>query len=94
MEGKPAAGVPLLRALLQTRPAGPVAADAPPAVRRAQVAVLRDRCLLTVGFFAALRRELARLPVDHLEHVEDALWLLVARSKADQTGAGRRVELP
>ncbi|MEU4814902.1 hypothetical protein AB0G03_04540 [Micromonospora aurantiaca] len=43
--------------------------------------------------FAALRREVARLPVDHLELVEAALWLLVAWSKADQTGAGRRVEL-
>ncbi|MBC9005074.1 site-specific integrase [Micromonospora aurantiaca (nom. illeg.)] len=78
--------------MLQNRPVGPVAANAPLAVRRAQVAVLSDWCLLTVGFFAALRRELARLPVDHLE-LKDPLWLLVTWSKADQTGAGRRVEL-
>ncbi|GLH99907.1 site-specific integrase [Phytohabitans aurantiacus] len=85
--------------MLATLPTTPPADDPGPAAplpaRRAYLAALRDRCLLTVGFLAAPRREeLAGLPADHLELVPEGLRLLVARSKTDPTGTGRRVDLP
>lgn len=96
VEGKAAVTLPLLAAMLATRPAGPPPGpDAPLEQRREHLAALRDRCLLSLGFFAGLRREeLAGLPVDHVQPVQEGLRLLIARSKADQTGRGRRVDLP
>jgi integrase len=98
VEGVTAIGLPLLAAMLATLPAVDGAAPDPVAPlpdRRAHLACLRDRCLLTLGYFAALRREeLAGLPVDHLEPVPEGLRLLVAKSKADPDGTGRRVDLP
>ncbi|SCL12873.1 Site-specific recombinase XerD [Micromonospora nigra] len=95
-EGVDAIGLPLLAAMLASLPAGPApGADTPLADRRTHLAALRDRCLLTVGYLAALRREeLAGLPVDHLELRPEGLRLLVARSKADQHASGRRIDLP
>lgn len=94
--GVDAIGLPLLAAMLATLPAGPAPVpDALLADRRAHLAALRDRCLLTVGYLAALRREeLAGLPVDHLELRPEGLRLLVARSKTDQDATGRRIDLP
>ncbi|MEH1124838.1 tyrosine-type recombinase/integrase [Micromonospora sp. CPCC 206061] len=95
VEGVSAIGLPLLAAMLATLPADDPGPAAPLPARRAYLAALRDRCLLTVGYLAALRREeLAGLPVDHLELAPEGLRLLVARSKTDPTGTGRRVDLP
>ena len=52
------------------------------------LAGLRDRALLLVGFVTALRRsELAALDVDHLAQHPRGLVLSIARSKTNQTGA-------
>ncbi|MDM4723360.1 tyrosine-type recombinase/integrase [Micromonospora sp. WMMA1363] len=94
-EGVDAIGLPMLAAMLATLPTDTPDPTTHLPQRRAHLAAIRDRCLLTVGFAAALRREeLAGLPVDHLELRPEGLRLLVARSKADQTGGGRRVDLP
>lgn len=86
VEGKAAISFELLAAMLATRVPGPDGGDL--AARRARLAALRDRCLLTLGFFAALRRdELAGLPVDALEDTGYGLRVLVGGSKTDP-GAG------
>ncbi|MEU3455306.1 tyrosine-type recombinase/integrase [Micromonospora sp. NPDC006766] len=93
-EGVDAIGLPLLAAMLATLATDP-GPNAPLPARRAHLAALRDRCLLTVGYLAALRREeLSGLPVDHLELRPEGLRLLVAQSKADQAATGRRIDLP
>lgn len=52
------------------------------------LAGLRDRALLLVGFVTALRRsELAALDVDHLSEHPRGLVLSIGRSKTNQTGA-------
>jgi site-specific recombinase XerD len=52
------------------------------------LAGLRDRALLLVGFVTALRRsELAALDVDHLAHHPRGLVATIDRSKTNQTGA-------
>ncbi|WP_244298433.1 hypothetical protein [Micromonospora cremea] len=88
VEGKAAVTLPLLAAMLATRPAGPPPGnEAPLEQRRDHLAALRDRCLLSLGFFAGLRREeLAGLPVDHVQPVQEGLRLLIARSKAGSSG--------
>jgi integrase len=69
------------------------------------LAVLRDRALLLVGFFAALRRsELANLRVEEISAHDRGLVLTLPRSKANQRGeehqlvvlprAGRRAHRP
>ncbi|WP_018588775.1 tyrosine-type recombinase/integrase [Salinispora arenicola] len=94
-EGVPAVDLRLLTAMLATLPTNAPEQSAALPARRAHLAALRDRCLLTVGFFAALRREeLTGLPVDHLELRPEGLRLIIARSKADQEGRGRRIDLP
>ena len=51
--------------------------------------------MLSLGFFAALRRsELAGLPVDHLQLVEQGLRVLIGKSKRDPEGTGRIVDIP
>lgn len=51
------------------------------------LAGLRDRALLLVGFVAARRRsELAALRVDHLAEHPNGLVLSLPRSKTNQTG--------
>jgi integrase len=55
---------------------------------------LRDRAILLVGFFGALRRsEIVALKVSSLAQTSGGLALLVTRSKTDQTGHGRTVHL-
>ncbi|WP_328384433.1 tyrosine-type recombinase/integrase (plasmid) [Micromonospora zamorensis] len=86
--------LPLLADMLATLP---TVLPAQPTLgeRRTHLAALRDYCLLTLGFAAGLRREeLAGMPVDHLELVPEGLRLLVAKSKADPTGRGRRIDIP
>ncbi len=59
------------------------------------IRALRDRALLLVGFFAALRRsEIAALEWRDIEERPDGLLLSISRSKTDQTGRGRQVFVP
>lgn len=52
------------------------------------LAGLRDRALLLIGFVTALRRsELAALDVDHLDEHPRGLVATIGRSKTNQTGA-------
>jgi len=56
---------------------------------------LRDRALLLVGFFCALRRsELVGLGVQDLFHASGLWSVKIRRSKTDQAGAGHTVALP
>jgi site-specific recombinase XerD len=53
---------------------------------------LRDRALLTLGYFGAFRRsELVSLDVEDLTDHEKGLAVRLRRSKTDQTGEGRTV---
>lgn len=55
----------------------------------------RDRCLILIGFAAALRRsELAALDVADLRWVPEGIEVTVRRSKTDQTGEGAVVPVP
>jgi len=59
------------------------------------LAGLRDRALLLVGFAGALRRaELAAIRVEHIEVSERGLRLTLPRSKGDRTGSGVTVAIP
>jgi integrase len=56
---------------------------------------IRDRALLLVGFFCALRRsELVALAVEDLERRPDGWIITIQRSKTDPYGHGHRVTLP
>jgi integrase len=55
----------------------------------------RDRALLLLGFFAALRRsELVSLNVCDFEFVPEGIVLHLRRSKTDQEGQGRKIAVP
>ena len=55
----------------------------------------RDRALLSIGFFAALRRsELVAIDVEHVTVTADGLVLRLPRRKTDQTGEGTEIGLP
>lgn len=59
------------------------------------LADVRDRALLLVGFAAALRRsELVALDVADLAFTPQGLVLTIARSKTDQEGSGRQIGIP
>ncbi|MGK5550600.1 hypothetical protein ACSNOI_03215, partial [Actinomadura kijaniata] len=65
------------------------------AARRAYLSAVRDRCLLLLGWFAGMRREeFARLAVDDLELREEGLRIHLGRTKTDQEGIGRVVDVP
>ncbi|MGH9178295.1 MAG: site-specific integrase, partial [Acidimicrobiales bacterium] len=54
----------------------------------------RDRLVLLLGFAGAMRRsELVGLDVADVEEVDEGLLVHLGRSKTDQEGAGRRVEV-
>lgn len=54
----------------------------------------RDRALLVLGFYGALRRsELVALDTTDVEVNEHGLIVTVRRSKTDQDGAGRRIAM-
>ena len=62
---------------------------------RGDLAGLRDRALLLLGFAGALRRsELAAVEHEHLRVTADGLELLLPRAKGDQAGEGARVGVP
>lgn len=84
----PAAKDPLLahqvRRLLDALPTEPAHA----------LMAARDRALLVIGFYAALRRsELVALDAGDVETNEHGLVVTVRRSKTDQDGAGRRIAM-
>jgi integrase len=55
---------------------------------------LRDRALILVGFFAALRRsELVGLNIEDIEFVPEGAILTIRKSKTDQEGRGREVAI-
>ena len=59
------------------------------------LAGLRDRALLLLGYAAALRRaELAAVAVEDVRFTGDGLELLLPRSKTDAMGEGARVGVP
>ena len=59
------------------------------------LAGLRDRALLLVGFAGALRRsELAAIRIEHLESRERGLRLTLPRSKGERTGKAVTVAIP
>ncbi len=61
----------------------------------ADLADLRDRALLTMGFFGAFRRsELVALNVADIERSRDGLTVKVRRSKGDQEGEGAEKGIP
>ncbi|MHB8387554.1 MAG: site-specific integrase [Acidiferrobacteraceae bacterium] len=59
------------------------------------IAGARDRALLALGFFGALRRsELVALTVRDIEFCPEGLVLKIRKSKTDQLRAGRDVPVP
>lgn len=55
----------------------------------------RDRALLTIGFFAALRRsELVAITADDIKLTPEGIVLTLPRRKTDQEGAGTTLGLP
>jgi len=55
---------------------------------------LRDKALILVGFFGALRRsELVGLNVEDVEFVPEGAILTIRKSKTDQEGRGREVPI-
>jgi len=59
------------------------------------LAGLRDRALILIGFSAALRRtELVALDVDDIARHPKGLLITIRRSKTDQTRAGRTKAVP
>jgi integrase len=79
--GKDALSTDDLRAMIATLPGSLIGA--------------RDRCLLLLGYTAALRRsELVGLDVADLEHTSEGLILSIRRSKTDQEGTGREIGVP
>lgn len=59
------------------------------------IVAARDRAILLVGLAGALRRsELAAVRMEHLTSHKNGLTVKIPRSKNDQEGRGREVEIP
>lgn len=57
--------------------------------------VIRDKALLSVGFFGALRRsELVALEIRDVRFVEKGLRITIRKSKEDQTRKGEEIVIP
>ncbi len=55
----------------------------------------RDRALLLIGFFGAMRRsELVGLDVEDIERDEEGIRIQIRRSKTDQEGEGQTIFVP
>lgn len=55
----------------------------------------RDRAVLAVGFFAALRRsELSAIDIEHVRFTSEGVVLTLPRRKTDQDGEGTTIGLP
>lgn len=56
---------------------------------------LRDRCLLLIGYIAALRRsEIAGIRVGHFSFTDEGVDLFIPISKTDQRGRGTTLGIP
>lgn len=56
---------------------------------------IRDRALLTLGFFGAMRgSELTSTRIEDLNFQDDCVEVLIRRSKTDQTSQGRTIAIP
>lgn len=87
---KAAATTAIIRAMVAGLP-DPVA-PLPGTADRLQLAGLRDRALVLLGFAGGFRRsELAALAVEDLEDVDEGMDVRIRRSKTDQAGKGRTV---
>ena len=59
------------------------------------LAGLRDRALLLIGFAGALRRsELVGIDVEHVVRADAGLRLMIPRSKTDAAGLGAEISIP
>jgi len=59
------------------------------------LAGLRDRALILVGFAGAMRRsELVALDVEHVTWTKGGMKLLIERSKTDAEGEGAEIDVP
>lgn len=59
------------------------------------LASLRNRCLLTLGYFGALRgSELLNVQVEHISWQEQGISLLIPKSKTDQANEGQSCAIP
>lgn len=56
---------------------------------------VRDRALILLGFAGAFRRsELVGIDLEHISFEKDGLRILIPKSKSDQSGEGRIVDIP
>lgn len=61
----------------------------------ADIAAIRDKALLLVGFMGAFRRsELVQIDVEDLSFTKNGVLILVEHSKGDQEGQGVQVAIP
>ncbi len=68
--------------------------DALPAEPAKALLAARDRALLVLGFYGALRRsELVALDISDVEVNDQGLVVTLSRSKTDQDAAGRRIAM-
>lgn len=59
------------------------------------IAVARDKAILLLGLAGAFRRsELAGIMLEHMDWHKEGITIRIGRSKTDQTGKGREVEIP
>jgi site-specific recombinase XerD len=55
----------------------------------------RDRALMLIGFAGAFRRsELVGIDIEHLSYEKDGVRVFIPKSKTDQLGQGRHVDIP
>lgn len=95
-EGKAPVSLDLLAAMLDRIPTGPLPGpDGLIGARIAGLVALRDRALLSLGWWCGLRRAaLVALSVDCVEATAYGLRILIPRSKTDSSGTGRWLDRP
>jgi integrase len=80
-EGKAAVTLKLIRRMVDIEEGGPLTAS-------------RDRALILIGFAGGLRRsELAAIRCEHLQPHAKGITITLPKSKTDQEGQGREVEI-
>ncbi len=59
------------------------------------IAIVRDKAIMLLGLAGAFRRsELAGVRLEHMTWHRDGITIRIGRSKTDQAGKGREVEIP